>query len=155
MSARPQSPVDEVVIAERDLPEVAAIEAQAYAFPWTPGNLRDSLRAGHLFLGLRQHGVLLAYAIVMPVLDEAHLLNLTVDPRRQGEGIGRRMLLCSMRVAATQLAARSMLLEVRPSNAVALSLYSGLGFAQIGLRRQYYPAEHGREDALVLRRGLP
>lgn len=144
-----------VLVEAADLAAVAAIEARAYEFPWTPGNLRDSLDAGHLFAGLRQDGVLLAYGIVMPVLDEAHLLNLTVSPEHQRRGWGGEMLRLCMQLSATRLAARSMLLEVRPSNEAALSLYAHHGFVRIGRRRGYYPARQGREDALVLRRPLP
>jgi len=143
------------LVEAADLPEVAQIEQRAYEFPWTAGNLRDSLEAGHLFAALRQGEVLVAYGILMPVLDEAHLLNLTVAPEHQRRGWGGEMLRLCMQLAATRMAARSLLLEVRPSNAAALALYSHHGFVQIGRRRGYYPAHHGREDALVLRRGLP
>ncbi len=138
-----------------DLAEVVAIEQRAYEFPWTAGNLRDSLEAGHLFAALRHGDVLVAYGILMPVLDEAHLLNLTVSPEHQRLGWGGEMLRLCMQLASSRMGARSILLEVRPSNAAALALYSHHGFLQIGRRRGYYPAQHGREDALVLRRGLP
>ncbi len=146
---------DECLITPDDLASVSVIEEAAYEFPWTPGNLRDSLAAGHLFHGLRAEGGLVAYAILMPVLDEAHLLNLTVAPQRQGQGWGRLLLECSLRLAAVRLGARSMLLEVRPSNLAALGLYAAYGFRQIGRRSRYYPSLSGREDALVFRRGLP
>ena len=120
-----------------DLPEVSAIEQRAYAFPWTPGNLRDSLDAGHLFAALRDGDVLVAYGILMPILDEAHLLNLTVAPEYQGRGWGGEMLRLCMQLAASRMAARSMLLEVRPSNAAALALYGHHGCVQIGRRRGY------------------
>ena len=50
--------------------------------------------------------------------------------------------------------ARSLLLEVRPSNAEALRLYRQYGFEPIGIRRGYYPARRGREDAIVMRVSL-
>ena len=146
---------DEAEIGYPDLAEVVAIEQAAYPFPWTPGNLKDSLDAGYLFHGLRHAGCLIAYSILMPVLDEVHLLNLTVARSCQGRGWGSEMLRTSLRLAAVRLGGHSMLLEVRPSNTVALALYAKHGFRQVGRRPNYYPAASGREDALVLRRSLP
>ena len=92
---------------------------------------------------------------VLVAIDEAHLLNLTVAPEHQGRGWGGDMLRECLRLAAGDLQANAMLLEVRPSNAAALALYQRAGFRSVGRRRGYYPAAAGREDALVLRRMLP
>jgi ribosomal-protein-alanine N-acetyltransferase len=146
---------DQIAVDVDALAEIAMIEAQAYAFPWTPRNLRDSLDAGYLFPALRSEGRIIAYSILMGVLEEVHLLNFTVAPDFQGRGWGAQLLGISMQLACSALGARSMLLEVRPSNTVALALYRSRGFRQIGRRRNYYPAPGGREDALVLQRGLP
>lgn len=151
----PDAGWDECLLTEADLPALVAIEQRAYPYPWTEGNLRDSIRAGHTVLGLRCAGHLVAYAILMPAPDEVHLLNLTVVPSCHRQGWGRHALQAAMRIAATQLQAQAMLLEVRPSNGPALALYEALGFCQIGRRRHYYPAPGGREDALVLQRALP
>jgi ribosomal-protein-alanine N-acetyltransferase len=98
-------------------------------------------------------GELVGYAVVMMVLDEAHLLNISVDARRQGMGFGARLLRHAMAIART-LGASAMLLEVRPSNARALQLYRHFGFVSIGVRKAYYPAVEGREDAQVLTHSL-
>jgi ribosomal-protein-alanine N-acetyltransferase len=147
--------MDEVLLALTDVPRISAIEDHAYAFPWSPGHFRDSLAAGHLLPGFEIEGRLVAYAVLMPVLDETHLLNITVARDEQGKGIGREMLLLAMRLAATVLDARSMLLEVRISHAKAQALYESLGFQTIGIRKDYYPLGRGREDARVMRRALP
>lgn len=149
------STVDAVFIELKDLEAVSRIEERAYPYPWTPGNLRDSMVAGHLFPALKQGNTLIAYSILMPILDEIHLLNLTVSPEFQGQGWGSEMLLSSLQLAASALHGQSMLLEVRPSNTIALSLYEKFGFKEIGLRKNYYPAVNGREDAVILRRALP
>lgn len=139
-----------------DLQAVAGIEARAYSHPWTRGNFENSVKSGHLGLTLRDPaGTLVAYAVLMPVVDEMHLLNITVEPQRQRQGLGRLMLAV---VLATSHAHRihTMLLEVRPSNTGAIALYQAAGFAEIGRRKGYYPAPGGkREDALVLRRAWP
>ena len=132
-----------------DLDGVLAIENAVYPFPWTRGNFADSLAAGYSAWVCRIGGELVGYAVIMMVLDEAHLLNISVDKRRQGMGFGGRLLRHAMSVART-LGARSLLLEVRPSNERALELYRHFGFVRIGLRKGYYPAHEGREDAMVL-----
>lgn len=134
-----------------DLQEVLAIEEAAYEFPWTHGNFVDSLRAGHSAWTMRDHGGnLIAYAVLMLALDEAHLLNLTVAPACQRFGFGWRMLE-AMAENSRGYGARTMLLEVRPSNEGAQKMYARYGFDRIGIRRGYYPARNGREDAIVMR----
>ncbi|RZT41958.1 ribosomal protein S18-alanine N-acetyltransferase [Cupriavidus agavae] len=140
----------------RDLQEVARIEQRAYSHPWTRGNFENSLKAGHGGLTLRDpSNTLVGYAMLMPVVDEMHLLNITVDPDRQRQGLGR--LLLAIALATTHRGnLHTMLLEVRPSNLGALALYLEAGFVEIGRRKGYYPATAlGREDALVLRRMWP
>ena len=138
----------------QDLAEVLAIEEVAYEFPWTHGNFVDSLRAGHSAWTMRdESGRMIAYAVVMMALDEAHLLNLTVAPACQRFGFGWRMLE-AMAENARGYGARTMLLEVRPSNSAAQSMYARYGFVRIGIRRGYYPARDGREDAIVMRVAL-
>lgn len=137
----------------RDLDGVAALEATLQAFPWTHGHFADSLAQGHSSWVLRQGGALIGFSVVMAVLDEAHLLNIGVDPQYQGRGYGARLLRQAMATACRAGATR-MFLEVRPSNARAVELYSHFGFRQIGRRKGYYPAAIGREDALVFDKEL-
>jgi ribosomal-protein-alanine N-acetyltransferase len=137
-----------------DLPAVIAVEQAVYPFPWTPGNFADSLAAGHEAWLLEADREVVAYALLMPVLDEVHLLNLAVAERWQGAGLGARMLewLCGV---AARAGACAMFLEVRPSNGRAHALYERAGFAQVGVRRRYYPSwNQEREDAIVMRREL-
>lgn len=140
-----------------DLAEVARIEARIFPFPWSYGNFADSLAAGYdgwVFESVDAPIELLGYAIVMWLPDEVHLLNLSVDAPVQGRGLGARFIDWLMADAASR-GARSMLLEVRPSNTVALRLYERKGFHRVGLRRRYYPAhDNTREDAIVMVRRL-
>ena len=135
---------------ESDLDEVARQESTLYDFPWTRLNFADSLVAGYCCRVFYQDGVLVAYAVMMCVLDEAHLLNLTVAPRWQRRGLARTLLSALCFHCATHRL-QWLLLEVRPSNHAARQLYARCGFVEIGRRRGYYPAADGREDALVLR----
>lgn len=153
MSAVLAPRVEMLPMNANDLDDVLAIESAVYPFPWTRGNFADSLAAGYSAWVCRIGGELVGYAVIMMVLDEAHLLNISVDQSRHGMGFGARLLRHAMSVART-LGARMLLLEVRPSNERALQLYKHFGFVRIGVRKAYYPAHDGREDALVLTHAL-
>jgi ribosomal-protein-alanine N-acetyltransferase len=137
------------LMREQDLGEVMTIEEAIYSHPWTRGNFADSLVAGYECRTLRLDGELLGYFIVMVAAGEAHLLNLSVAPVWQRKGYGSGLLREAAAIARSR-GARSMFLEVRPSNAGAQALYTRFGFRRIAVRRGYYPARSGREDALVL-----
>jgi len=134
---------------EQDLAEVLAIENAIYTHPWTRGNFADSLRAGYECRTLRLGGELLGYFVLMVAAGEAHLLNLSIAARYQRSGHGS-YLLREAAGLARGVGARGLFLEVRPSNRAAQGLYTRFGFRKIAVRRGYYPARSGREDALVL-----
>lgn len=147
--ARPDAELRPMTVA--DLDAVTAVEAGAYSFPWTRGNFIDSLAAGYLawVLASRAEGIV-GHLVAMAGVDEMHLLNLTVAARWQRHGLARRML--DALEAHCRAAGLSMLwLEVRQSNERARALYARRGFAEVGLRRGYYPAPQSkREDAVVM-----
>lgn len=132
---------------------VATAEQRIYPFPWTRTNFAESLTAGYSCWLMRSGGELAGYAVQMLILDETHLLNLSVLPELQGRGLGSLFLhhLC---LQARLARAEQMFLEVRESNRVARGLYRKWGFEAIGRRKGYYPAVEGREDAIVMRRML-
>lgn len=136
-----------------DLGEVLDIEYGVYPFPWTQGNFLDSIESGYeTWIARAENAKLAAYFLLMMAVDEAHLLNITVAPAFQGKGVGRRMLDKAVELARVY-GMQSVLLEVRPSNLRALHIYRQYGFAEIGVRKNYYPApRETREDAIVMRR---
>ncbi|MFA7282124.1 MAG: ribosomal protein S18-alanine N-acetyltransferase [Sterolibacterium sp.] len=136
-----------------DLDAVMAIERRIYEFPWTRGNFEDSLTSGYGAWLMREGASLIGYAVMMLVLDEAHLLNISIIPERQRSGMGSAMLNHLLDYAVEHGVVR-MLLEVRPSNVSGLAFYKHHGFVQVGERPGYYPARHGRETAWVLGRIL-
>lgn len=140
-------------MAESDLDAVLEIENRIYEFPWTRGNFRDSVRAGYSCWVLRGEQGVIGYAVLMLALEEAHLLNLSIDSALQHRGYGTRFLEHLMQVAR-DYGSEVLLLEVRPSNRIARSLYATHGFREISCRPGYYPAKGGREDALLLARDL-
>ncbi len=149
MSAEPRALIHYLPMEVQHLKHVIEIENRAYPHPWTLGNFRDSIHAGHRCVLCCYGDVIIAYAVVMIAADEAHLLNLTVAIEWQGKGHGRALLLHLLSIAIMEFA-RTFLLEVRPSNEAAQRLYTDLGFHTIGVRRGYYPAQIGREDAIVM-----
>lgn len=138
---------------EADIPAVVRIEQAAYDYPWTANIFRDCLRMRYDCAVHLGEGDVVGYLLLTAAGGEAHVLNLAVDPDRRGEGFARRLLRRALRQAGG-LGADAIFLEVRPTNTVARRLYHSEGFRQVGRRRDYYPAESGREDALVLRRRL-
>ncbi len=136
-----------------DLAVVHRIENHNAAFPWTAGHFADSLAAGHDCWSLVLDDALIGYAIAMPVVEEVHLLNLGVDVMYQRQGWGRR-LLGWVEEQARACAHDSVLLEVRRSNVGAIALYASAAYQAIGVRKAYYPALNGREDAWVMRKTL-
>jgi len=138
---------------EHDLVQVMEVEQRAYEFPWTAGIFADCLRAAYSCWSLLEGECLLGYGIMTMALDEAHVLNLCVDPPRQQRGHAQQLLDHLVEVARGRGASR-VFLEVRPSNLAARRLYARNGFVQIAVRRGYYPAQEGREDAWVLSRRL-
>ncbi len=139
---------------DADLDAVMMIEPHIYSHPWTRGNFADSLNAGYSAWALFLNGEIIGYALMMMVLDEAHLLNISVAKTQQKQGWGR-VLLEHMIEKAKQYQALNMFLDVRPSNISAIALYENMGFNEMAVRRGYYPADSkisntGREDAILM-----
>ncbi len=150
MSAVPETrPVTLRPLTPPDIGKVMEVERRAYAFPWTPGIFRECLRAGYCAWAMELDERLIGYSIMSVFLDESHILNICIDPDYQGRGLGKQLLEHMLEVARHH-GALNTFLEVRPSNRPAVALYTRSGFVEIGVRRGYYPAARGREDALVL-----
>ncbi|HSH07010.1 MAG TPA: ribosomal protein S18-alanine N-acetyltransferase [Burkholderiales bacterium] len=131
-----------------DLDAVVAVESAIYSHPWTRGNFVDALRAEYECWVWREADALIGYFVLLVAAGEAHLLNFSVAADHPRRGCGSAML-DQVIAQARQMHARSVFLEVRPSNAGAQRLYQRFGFRRVAVRRGYYPAHSGREDALV------
>ncbi len=132
-----------------DLDEVTQIEQRIYDFPWSRKNFQDSIESGYLCTCMWLDGVIAGYSVRMMILEECHLLNISVSMDWQGQGWGKYLLDWCQNDART-IGATGMLLEVRPSNTVARHIYDKVGFKLIGVRKNYYPSRLGREDAIVM-----
>jgi len=141
------------VMVDKDVTAIMNIETRAYGYPWTAGIFQDCMGAGYCCYVMEKDAELIAYAVMSVAAGEAHILNICVSPDVRGAGYGYA-LMDKLITLARQLHADMMFLEVRPSNSAACRLYDKLGFNEIGVRRNYYPAEQGREDALILAKQL-
>jgi [ribosomal protein S18]-alanine N-acetyltransferase len=140
-------------MSEPDVAEVVAIERNAYQFPWSEGIFRDCLRVGYVCRVVTLGRQVIGYGVMSVGAGEAHILNLCISAVYRARGLGRQLLEYLLdRGAAAGMS--EAFLEVRPSNTVALHLYSSMGFEQVGTRRGYYQAVGGREDAAVLKLAL-
>lgn len=137
------------LMVDADLDAVIAIEEKVYPYPWTRGIFYDCLRIGYLCRVLEKNGKIVAYSIMSVAVAESHLLTLVVAIDEQRKGYGKKMLNEMIQQAVIDTA-NTMYLEVRTSNKAAIQLYYQRGFNELGVRNNYYPAEHGREDALML-----
>ena len=132
-----------------DLDAIMAIEPRIYSHPWSRGNFADSLNSGYSCWVVELDGTLIGYGALMVVLDEAHLLNISIAKPFQGRGLGRGLLQHFIEVAKRH-GGQMMFLEVRPSNTSAIALYESMGFNEFSVRKGYYPGENGREDAILM-----
>ena len=133
-----------------DLPEVLDIENQNYEFPWSEGVFADCFQTMTYtcWVCVNDADQVVGYAIISAIVGEAHIMNISVSPSLQGRGIGRKLLNHLIDYARPR--AEKVFLEVRPSNPGAIHLYRSCGFKDIGIRKGYYPAQNGREDAIML-----
>ncbi len=136
-------------MTEKDLPAIMAIERRSYEFPWSEAIFKDCLRVGYLCEVIECDGEIVGYGVMTMGAGEAHVVNLCIKPELRQRGLGGHMLAHIMNQARCE-GVGHILLEVRPSNQAAIKLYTNLGFNEIGVRKGYYPARYGREDALIL-----
>ncbi|GAA3909297.1 ribosomal protein S18-alanine N-acetyltransferase [Litoribacillus peritrichatus] len=133
-----------------DLNDILRVEQTGYPFPWSQGVFQDCFKPNYYFLVLESSAIgLMGYSVVSNIVGEAHLLNICIDDKFREQGFGQYLLEQTIAHCISD-ACELMLLEVRVSNGSAIHLYQKLGFTELGIRKNYYPGEGGREDALVL-----
>ena len=135
-------------IKKTDINRVYELETLCFRTPWSKNALESELKndAAH-YIVCETDGVVVAYAGMWAILDEAHVTNVAVAPNMRRRGLGKAIMLRLMQ-CALDIGAASMTLEVRTSNVAAQSLYASLGFKKAGVRRKYY-SDTG-EDAWIL-----
>lgn len=136
-----------------DMPNVLKNERRGYTHPWTEGTFTDCIQSGYECWLILYQGRIVGHGILSVAAGDAHLLNACIHPDYQSQGLGR-VLVDYMLGRALKKDASSVFLEVRPSNTHAGKLYESMGFNEVGLRKNYYPAFVGREDAIILAKEL-
>jgi ribosomal-protein-alanine N-acetyltransferase len=136
------------VMARTDLCLIMPIEQQCHSHPWSQAHFISSIESTHQCYVLRDGRSIVAYCITSTAADEAELLNITVAPDYQRQGIAKQLLIniCDLFDNSIQM----LFLEVRESNGAAIALYHSLNFNEVGKRPNYYPAKKGREDAIIM-----
>ena len=134
---------------ENDLSAIGLIENEVHAFPWTQGNFLDSIKSNHTCLMMKLNEEIIGYAVMMFVLDECHLLNISIKKSMQKKGYGSHLLKEVIR-QANLAHAKTIYLEVRASNQTAIHLYDKHGFNEMSIRKDYYRTKEGREDAILM-----
>jgi ribosomal-protein-alanine N-acetyltransferase len=133
-----------------DIDAALRIEQAANQFPWSYKNFEGCFKDGYrAWLLVDETANTIGFVITQQILDELHLLNICVSPGFQGQGFGKR-LLCDVIDYANENELSVILLEVRKSNHRAQQLYTQSGFNEVSVRKGYYPAEGGREDAVLM-----
>ena len=131
-----------------DVPAVAKIETKVQSHPWTFKQFEDAVTVYQSTV-IEQAGQVAGFCILQPVLDEANLLLMAIDPSQQGKGLGFQLLEESIQLLKNNPV--QIFLEVRESNTAAIRLYEKAGFHQIDLRKNYYPnTGGGREHAIIM-----
>ncbi|CBL44502.1 Ribosomal-protein-alanine acetyltransferase [gamma proteobacterium HdN1] len=137
----------------RDLSEVLQIEQDSTAHPWTEALFVSCLEGDYLNRVLLENGQIIAFLVASVAVGECTILNICCAPSARRKGAASKLLRQVFK-ESIRLNAECAFLEVRRSNLGAIALYAGMGFEQVGVRKNYYPAVDGREDALVYRLDL-
>jgi len=140
-------------MTEGDIEDVLIVENLSHRNPWSEGIFKDCLRVGYYCPMFKNDDEIIAYGVMSSVANEAHVFNICVAINFRGQGWGMKMMQHLLDVAKEK-EAKSAFLEVQPSNEVAIELYNKLGFLEVGIRKDYYPAKNGREDALIFARDI-
>ncbi|MBL7003613.1 MAG: ribosomal protein S18-alanine N-acetyltransferase [Gammaproteobacteria bacterium] len=136
-----------------DIAKIMEIEPSIYSYPWTEGIFKDCIKAGYLGFIAEQKNKIVAYGVISVGAGESHILNISVPKEQQKKGYGKQLLhhmICQAKINKADMA----LLEVRESNRNAIALYESQGFNEIGVRKAYYPAPNGKEDAIMFAKHL-
>ncbi len=141
--------LDVTRMRRRHLRGVMAIERQVYPRPWSPNLFISEMTeaSNRCYLVARLDRAIVGYGGLICYGEEAHITNIAVDPGRQRQKIGTRVL-HDLMVAAIDLGAQAVSLEVRVSNWGAQRLYGQFGFRPVGVRKNYY--QEINEDALIM-----
>lgn len=137
-----------------DAEAIAALDARVNPSPWSTDAVRETLARAGAFVIAPPGAGLAGFVLFAQAADECEILDIAVDPDARRHRLGARLLAAALAEAGAR-GARRCFLEVRASNTGAQAFYRAAGFVEDGRRKDYYRSGSGREDALLMSRGLP
>ena len=142
-----------IVMDDVHIQDVLCIERNSYNYPWSEKIFSDCIKNNYLCRILALDNELIGYLICSIIQDECHIMNLCIksDFRRLGYA---RLILNELHSELRKLKCKIVFLECRSSNERALKLYYAEGYNEIGVRKNYYPAPDGYEDATILAKNV-
>ena len=138
---------------EIHIKDIINIENNSYGYPWSEKIFNDCLKNNYFCRVLILDNILIGFLISSIIQDECNIMNLCVDIKYRGSGYGRFML-NKLHNEIKNHNCKIVFLECRPSNKSAMSLYKSEGYNEVGIRRNYYPAPNGYEDAIILAKNV-
>ena len=132
-----------------DIENVYLLESQCHSHPWSKNLFLSNFGTRYFNHVLLDNERVIGYFVASSVVGEVTLMNIAIDPEKQGEGLGLKLLQFLIDFSR-QNQEQEIWLEVRASNLAALALYNKLGFAEVDRRKDYYPCVKGREDAIIM-----
>ncbi|KTD15658.1 GCN5-related N-acetyltransferase [Legionella gratiana] len=146
-------------MTESDIDTVYAIEKNVHIAPWSRDILRDCVRVGYdcrvFEINVDENPIIVGYVICRISNNYSHILNLCIAKSFQSKGYGRKFLENILNSFIQLPHIEYVVLEVRPSNKIALSLYHSMGFEQVEIKPAYYTDNNKVEDAILLKKTLP
>ena len=137
----------------KDASEISLNESTSHVAPWTLPLIEESVNGAHLVWVMEIQQQIIGHIVILPVLEQWELLNIVVVPKFQSRGIGRQaMNFVFQQAQSNQI--KTIFLEVRRSNKTARELYLSCDFEEVGVRKNYYRSEAGREDAIIMQTSI-
>ena len=144
--------IEIITMNETHVSAIAEIEKLCFSDPWSENSISSELSSRiSYWLVATEGGAVLGYIGSQSVLGESDMMNVAVHPEHRRKGIAQ-MLIMALMQGLKERGNHNLSLEVRASNAPAITLYDKLGFEAVGRRPNYY--RHPKEDALILRKAL-
>jgi len=132
-----------------DIEAVYQVEILSHSHPWSIKLFLSNFGKRYFNHVLMDNDSVLGYFVASSVAGEVTLMNIAISPTYQGKGLGSLLLTALINLSKTNNE-EQIWLEVRVSNLSAIGLYNKLGFVEVDRRKNYYPCEDGREDAIIM-----
>ena len=135
-------------MSKTDIGQVFSIEKENFNFPWSQNIFNDCIDNGYICKIICNDEKIVGYSISSAFSLEFHIMNISIMKQFQNHGLARMMIQDSY-INALKNNCNVIFLECRPSNKIAIHLYESEGFSEVGIRKDYYPSQNGKEDGII------